>query len=123
MKAHVRVNPFITVEVEGSTTKELFGAIAGVQEILSERQCGACGSQNIRFKVRPAKDRKGKPVEYYECACNDCEARLSYGQSMDKVSLFPKRKLTDDGEPDLERGLPGDHKGWTTWKGAHKATD
>ena len=100
----------IQVEVEAQDQKSLFGALASVSEVFNETSCGLCQSPDIRPAVRNVSDGK-KTHTYYEMSCNKCGAKLAYGQSMDTVTIFPKRKLKD-GQPDMENGTYGTHKGW-----------
>lgn len=84
-------NGQIQFEVEGESAKALFAQIAGIQEIFDvEHACGMCNSKDIRFRVR-----KADKFIYYELNCQECRARLDFGQSQDLVSLFPKRKDED----------------------------
>lgn len=100
----------IQVEVEGPDQKTLFGALASVSEVFSETCCGLCKSTDIRPAVRNVPDGK-KVHQYYEMVCNKCRAKLAFGQSTDTTTLFPKRRLKN-GQPDMENGDYGDHKGW-----------
>ncbi len=101
MKATYRTSDGrISFEVEGESAKALFAQIAGIQEIFDvEHECGMCKSKDIRFRVR-----KADKFTYYELNCQECRARLDFGQSQDLVSLFPKRKDED--------GRWMEHRGW-----------
>ncbi len=90
---------------EYSNDKELFKLIASFQETFEEGKCGKCGKSNLRFSVRNVEDN-----DYYERVCNDCGAKLSYGQAKKGDKLFPRRKL-DDGTYDKE------NKGWHFYNG------
>lgn len=84
-------NGQLQFEMEGESPKALFAQIAGIQEIFDvEHACGMCNSKDIRFRVR-----KADKFVYYELNCQECRARLDFGQSQDLVSLFPKRKDED----------------------------
>ncbi len=75
-------------EVQGDSIKEIIRQIGPIAEILdSDSQCGCCQSENIHPRCRKAGD-----YEYYELVCSDCGAQMSFGQSKDLKSLFPKRK-------------------------------
>jgi hypothetical protein len=82
----------IFIKVDGQTPKEVFERLAVAQEIFDgDDKCGCCGKTNIRFRVRHV-SKGSKTFDYFEIACQDCYARLQFGQSTDTVSLFPKRK-------------------------------
>jgi ribosomal protein L40E len=121
-KAQVKTAPGLIIEVTGATQKDLFKAIAGAQEVFSEKECGLCHSTDLLYKHRTAGPQK---YTYYEVVCRDCDARLSFGQSTDLVTLFAKRKLTVGGvpgEPGAKGCSLGTHKGWTKYKGdAHES--
>lgn len=100
MKAHFKNRTGrLVVEVEGANVKELFERIAEVQEILdADSNCGACGSEHIKFRVRHAES-----FVYYELHCEQCNAALAFGQRKNGIELFPKRK---DDDQELE------NRGW-----------
>lgn len=101
MKAHFKSRTGrLVIEVEGGTIKELFGQIAEVQETLdADSQCGACGSQEIKFRKRVV-----QKYEYYELQCEACSARLAFGQLREGGGLFPKRRT--------EKGADLPNRGW-----------
>lgn len=109
MKAtYTSSNGRLQFAVEGATPKELFGELAGIQEVFdAENRCGCCQSDDIHYRVRTsvAKSGKnaGKAFDYYELVCMGCSARFAFGQTQEGGSLFPKRR--EDGKP-----LP--HGGW-----------
>ena len=106
MKAHYRTaNGRITIEVEGGTQKELFKAVADVQEVFdADARCGDCQSADIAFRVREVDDN-----QYYELHCRNCQARLSFGQHKQGGTLFAKR--VDDQKNPLPKG------GWRKYTG------
>ncbi len=84
-------NGQITFELNGQDAKDVFRQLASVQEVFDvEHKCGMCNSQDIRFLAR-----KVDKFDFYELECRECRARFAFGQSLDKVSLFPKRKDED----------------------------
>ena len=95
--------------------KEIFAQIAEFQDVFNNTECGLCGGDQIRFVVRGAKTKQGKDVEYYEIRCVDrgCRARLSFGQSLDLKTIFPKRKDDEGGY------LP--NNGWTVYQSPTEA--
>lgn len=103
MKAHYKTaNGRITFELEGSGQKDLFEGIAALQEVFeSDSKCGVCGATDIKFRVR-----KVDSFTFYELHCS-CGARLSFGQSKDMKSLFPKRKDDTGWLPD---------RGWSKYQ-------
>lgn len=121
MKAQIRLKN-VVVEVEGSTQKDLFTALAGASEVFGEEACGLCKGDKIRPVVRNVTSKK-KDYTYYEFHCLNpkCRARLSIGVNLgDAGTLFPQRKLNKDGKPDRDEGTYGDHNGWTKYKGEPK---
>jgi hypothetical protein len=105
MKAHFKSRTGrIVVEVEGASVKALFKEIAQVQEILdADSQCGACGSADIKFRVRTVAEN-----DYYELVCDGCGAALSFGQRRTGDGLYPKRKTESGPVPD---------RGWVKYLG------
>ncbi len=98
----------ITFKVSGGNVKEIFFAIADLQQIFeAETHCRICNEPNPKFRVRPTD--KG---EYYEVTCANaaCGARFDFGQLREGGGLFPKRK---DGEGNL---LPDG--GWYIYQGS-----
>lgn len=134
MKVLYKLNDKMTIDLEGSTQKELFAKIAQVQKefepIFCVEKCGCCSSPNITYVTREATTAKKKTVTYYELHCTNlkCKARFSYGQSQDGNTLFPKNK--DDnkmvkGENGQEYRAFLPNGGWSTeWKNfVEKDTD
>lgn len=121
MKAQIRLKN-ITVEVEAETQKELFGAAASAAEVFGESECGLCKSADIRPVVRHVAGAKNKQFDYYEMQCMNtkCRAKLAFGCNLEGGSLFPKRKLKENGEPDMAEGKFGPHNGWTKYRGEPK---
>jgi hypothetical protein len=96
-----------TVDFTGEQQRELFEQIATFQEVFDNSTCGKCGSTNIQFVVREAKDANGDVNQYYELRCKDCGAKLAFGCHKKGGGLFPKRK---DSEGEY---LPTN--GWVKW--------
>lgn len=95
MKITFKVNDNITLETTANKQNEAFQQISDMQEIFGEKSCGCCNSNNIRFNARKAKNKDGKIFIYYEMSCNECSAKLSFGQhNNNEGTLFVKR--TDD---------------------------
>jgi hypothetical protein len=118
-EAQIKVSASTIVKVEGADIKEVFRRRSEAEEVMGEESCGLCQSKKIRYVVRKAA-KGAKSYEFFECHCKDCGARLAFGQSTDTVSLFPKRKLTENGEPNMEDGIFGQHNGWSKFKGDPK---
>lgn len=91
----------LVFELDASDEKVLFEKLGHIQEVF-DQSCGKCKSDNIKFVVRNVDDNK-----YYDCRCNDCFARLSYGCHKKGGTLFPKRK-DDDGNYLADNG-------WLKW--------
>ena len=112
MKAeYTSSNGRLKFAVEGATPKDLFSELAGIQEVFdAENRCGCCQADDLHYRVRTsvAKTGKnaGKSYDYYELVCMACNARFSFGQSMDLKNLFPKRR--EDG-----KALP--NGGWSKY--------
>ena len=93
----------LLIKVDGANQKEAFKNLASAQEVFDgDDTCGCCESADIRFRVREV-TKANKTFDYYELVCGKCGARLSFGQSQDTVSLFPKRK-DENGEYVKTRG-------------------
>ncbi len=91
----------LLIKLDAPNTKELFKAIASVDEVFnSESACGICNSTDIRFVVRTVEEN-----DYFELRCK-CGARFQFGQSKKGGNLFPKRK-------DESGYLP--HGGWAKY--------
>ena len=124
MKATVRLNNYL-IEVEGETQKELFAEMARASEVFGESKCGLCGSQNIRPVVRCVTQGK-KVYEYHEYHCQEqnCRARLALSQNMEGGTLYPVRKLLENGKPatgdDVVNGKYSKSNGWTKYRGEPK---
>jgi len=79
----------VTVEAEGQ--KELFELLATYQEVFGVSECGGCSGTNLRYTVRKQADGKGKEHTYYELRCQDCYAKLPFGQHDNGKTLFPRK--------------------------------
>jgi len=90
----------VTVEAEGQ--KELFETIATYQEVFGTVECGGCKKHNLRYTVREQEDSKGKKQKYYELRCQDCFAKLPFGQHNDSPTLFPKKWVRWDKDNSVE---------------------
>lgn len=104
--------PRVSVIVNSESQKGLFKELAAADEVFGEKNCGMCKSENIHFKVRTVEEN-----DYYELTCDDCFAKLSYGQNKKGNTIFPKRKLADNGKPDQEHGRYNKTAGWTKFRG------
>jgi hypothetical protein len=93
----------ITFQIQGEDQKSIFRGISQLQDVFeADSTCGLCQSQNIRFSVRNHEDN-----EYFELLCQECSAKLEFGQHKKGGTLFPKRR-NDDGI------LP--NRGWRKWQ-------
>lgn len=115
LKANIKtpIGPFV---VEGATQLEVFEAVAQIQEVFSEESCGLCGCESIRYAVREV---GGNTFPEIHCQNSECEARLTFGQNRaPKVgSIYPVRKLEKSGKPNRTKGVIGEHRGWTKYRG------
>lgn len=96
-------------EIAGGSPKDIFEAIAGVQEVFeADASCGVCQSTDIQLRVREV-SKGNKQFKFFELACQaaNCRARLAYGQNTDMKNLFPKRAD--------ENGRPLPNRGWSRY--------
>lgn len=101
MKVQLKVSPRVIVEAEGSKQTEIFEELASLQEVFSQKQCGKCENEELRFVVREVDGNK-----FYELHCLKCRAKLAFGVHKQSPTLFPKRKDGEDYLPD---------NGWMRW--------
>jgi hypothetical protein len=102
MKVKFKPSANLEFELEGSGQKEIFKELATVQEIFSEKACGLCKSEALKYVVRNVENN-----DYFELRCTSCGGLLSFGQHKKGGTLFPKRK--DDNNDWLTNG------GWHKW--------
>lgn len=107
MELAVRLNEKMTVKLEVNNQKELWRQLSGLEEVLSNTVCGACKSENTKFRTRTAGEGK-KTYEFFEMVCADCSSRLSFGCHQEGDTLFPKRKNDD--------GAWLDNRGWVKYQ-------
>jgi hypothetical protein len=92
-------NGRLWLKVDAASHKDLFRAVAVVQEVFeAETHCGCCTSDLIRFQTR-----KVDAFEFFELVCDHCDARFEFGQHKNGQTLFPKRR-DEDGKPLANRG-------------------
>ena len=104
MKLRFKPSPYFEFEIEGTTQKDFFQAIADIGEIFTDEPCGVCKSTDTRYRVRNVDSNN-----FFEKVCNKCFARLAFGQHKKTPgSLFPKRKF-EDGSYDVK------NQGWSKW--------
>jgi hypothetical protein len=114
LRAKYRPNERVEFEVEGASHKDVFTALAQLDEVFGEPDCGACESSDIYFKVRNSTAKqgknKGKTFTYFEHVCRSCGCFLPIGQhNNDQGTLFPDRKIANDkGEMVYDKK----HRGW-----------
>lgn len=70
------------ITVEAKDIKDLFKQIGVFSDLPTKCDCG---SHDIRFRHRVAKD-----FDFYSLLCGDCGKEFALGQSKDQVNLFPK---------------------------------
>ena len=111
----------MTVELEGSSDKELFRKLSHFQEIFEDTPAAKLGDKvvnggDVSYRVRKAKytDEKGKEkeAEYFEKVVVSGELmwyKKSFGVLDDGTdNLFPKRPSEDD--TSVDRGFNGWHR-------------
>lgn len=94
----------IEFEGEMSDRKSAFEFIAQLGELFPDEPCGCCKSKNVRPSVRMHDNYK-----FFEIACLDCNAKLSYGQKKEGGALFIKRW-------DSEAKAPLPNRGWSVYR-------
>ena len=86
-------NSSLTFEIDGDGPKKIFRELAAIQEVFdSERRCGVCQSEGIRYQFRQV-----DKFDFFELVCRapGCRARFAFGQAKEGGALFPKRKDED----------------------------
>lgn len=94
----------VQIKQELSKAKDAFQFLSIMQEMFDEEACGCCHSTRTRCEVREVDDFK-----YYQRTCQECHARLEFGQHKNEKTLFAKRW-------DTERKAPLPDNGWFVWK-------
>jgi hypothetical protein len=94
----------VEFEHEVTSRKEAFQFISDISEMFPSEPCGCCGKENTRPMVR-----KHDSYVFYEIACGDCGAKLSFGQHKEGGGLFLKRW-------DKEKNQPLPSRGWAVYK-------
>ncbi len=94
----------VTFEAEVATGKQAFELIAKMSELFPDEPCGCCKGTHIRPSVR-----KSGAYTFYEMACADCNAKLSFGQAKEGGALFLKRW-------DKENNRPLPNRGWSVYQ-------
>lgn len=119
MQVTLWVNRNISVQVEGSTDKELFENLAKAQkhEFFQDTTCGKCGSEDIKFQVRTVKDEETKEENnFHELVCKKCYAKLSFGHAKVGGAMYAKRLETGAKgkaiKDEAGKGKPLADKGW-----------
>ena len=115
MKATVKVNEQLSIDVEAEDVKKLFEGLANVQEVFGDNKCGACKSTEIRCCVRTVEDNS-----FYELVCNKCHCKVAFGHNKTGGGMYPKRYQTDSkgkAVKDKTTGKPIylENNGWTKY--------
>lgn len=105
MKLRYSPSQRVTFECEVGNAKAAFEAIASIQEVFEEGECGCCKSKAVRFDVR---DFNGN--RYYKMACTACGAQFDFGQHKEGGGLFAKKW-----NKETRRALP--NGGWYIFQG------
>jgi hypothetical protein len=77
--------PRVEITVEAESLKELMREAARAGEVFGIAKCGNCRSEFIRLEHRTPKG-----FEYFCWRCEDCGARLDFGQLKDGSGFFRK---------------------------------
>lgn len=101
MKAQIKANAKLIIEVEGEDPTDLFEGIATAEEVFTQSQCGVCNNQNIKYVVRKDDDDN----KYYELHCKDgrCRARLPFGVNKKGGGMYPKVRWAQLSEGEQEK--------------------
>lgn len=87
MKVKYKPSNSVELEFESGSVKEAFEKLSSVQEVFgAAKTCGCCQSKDVRLVVR-----ENEGFTFYEARCQQCHARLEFGQPK-AGGLFPKRK-------------------------------
>jgi len=88
MKAVVRVNDRLTIEVEKEKMNELLKELSAVNSFFEDSECGACKGKDLIVSVR-----SNGGFDFTEMACKNpkCRARLSYGTDKETKEQYPVR--------------------------------
>jgi hypothetical protein len=126
MKALFKVSPSLQFEVEEEKQTDMFESIASVQEvfgIVGNEKCVLCGSDKLKFIVRPNKDED----KFYEIRCQGftkdnrpCGGKLALSVNKGKEgTMYPIRKLKNGLPAKVADEGPFDFKtnGWHRWEG------
>jgi hypothetical protein len=103
----------LSFDIEGSNVKEFWAALSTLSETFGEEKCGQCGKADLRYVVRNVEGNN-----FYELACKGCGHKLSFGQSKDQKTVYPRRKYHKQ-HPDVKakKAKEGD---WLPFKGWEK---
>ena len=74
------------LEIQVNDPKEAVRILSDFSEILSEQNCGACGSEAIRHEQKTVNS-----FDFYGLKCLACGAQLNFGQHKEGGTLFAKR--------------------------------
>ena len=94
MKAFYRTRDGrMSFELEAEDAKGIFRLVATVQMVFeADSACRVCGSTSLRYNVR-----NYDVGEYFELVCNNCNAKLQFGQHRKGGTLCPKRDPPNSG--------------------------
>jgi hypothetical protein len=98
MEIHLRL-PHLELTVRADNVKELLRRAAELWECLRYEACGRCGSEKIRLGYRKVEG----DFEYFGWVCDNCFARLDFGEQKQTHVLYPRRKPNPDRPDDRER--------------------
>lgn len=114
MKVSFKASRLFIVEAEGNTHTELFGNLAGLAELFSVNECGACNSDEIIPIKRVVDD-----TPHYEIKCKSCNARLTLAQNKKGGTLYPRRRYNEkQSEVKAGKAVAGEwipNGGWEVW--------
>lgn len=88
MKAIVKVNDRLSIEVEEEKMDDLLKGLSAVNSFFEDSECGACKGKDFGVSIRT-----NGGFEFIEMACKNpkCNSRLSYGREKDTKELYPVR--------------------------------
>lgn len=104
-------NGRLTFTFDVQTGKQAFQAVAKIQELFEEPECGCCQSKAIACACR-----EWEGNQYYNLKCSACGAQLDFGQNKDGKGLFVKRW-------DKETNSPMPNRGWYVYQKGERTRD
>ena len=114
MKAILKLNENVSIEVESENIVDLVSQMTDVRESIGPEPCGKCKKNNTMPQTRTIGDDT-----FYEIKCADCGAVLQLGMSKGDGKLYKKRMKTDGKgkavKDDNGKAVYLSNNGWLKW--------